>query len=718
MKLHRKLHMKKLSANKYQRYCILGVAGCTILNFVLSYLTNRFGLPFYFDAIGTIFISMLAGVYWGIVTVVATNLLCCIYYQDSLYYTVIGVLIAVCASWLVNSKKNKSQINYVWLAIVLAVVSGTLGILFQWILLGEPQFDLVADVAGSFANQGSTLYNILCMLLTFGLNIVDKGVSVAVAAGVLSFVPASFKQRMWDNGWKQTPPTEEELEYINRNLDRGQSIGFRASLLTTVAVVVLTAFLGGINIQLAVDSAKGDGRKEAAQVAKYAATLINGDFVEQYLSDGEVIRDYTNESYVETYTRLKSILDIFSDLQYLYVYQIREDGCYTVFDTDPEVQGDPVGECVAFDEDFLAYVPALLAGETIDPIELSSRYGYFITAYEPVYDSKGSCVAYVGADFLVSSISGRVRQQIANVLLLVSGLLALILATAFFVSRYHLTYPMGSLTSSIGEIMQGIEEQDRLDESVKKLQKLDIRTSNELEKLYHSICEMAAGTAEQMRRIRVLADRTEKMQMGLIITMADMVENRDSDTGAHIQKTAAYVRIILNGLKRRGYYAEKLTDKYMRDVEMSAPLHDVGKINVPDAVLNKPGKLTEEEIAIMKTHTTAGKQILEHAISTVSGGDYLKEAKNMAAYHHERWDGKGYPEGLHGQVIPLSARVMAVADVFDALVSPRIYKAAFPLEKALEILQEGAGTQFDPKCVEVFMDSLDEVKRVMKKYQE
>ncbi|MBR4754587.1 MAG: HD domain-containing protein, partial [Lachnospiraceae bacterium] len=168
--------------------------------------------------------------------------------------------------------------------------------------------------------------------------------------------------------------------------------------------------------------------------------------------------------------------------------------------------------------------------------------------------------------------------------------------------------------------------------------------------------------------------------------------------------------------KRKGYYAEKLTENYMNDVEMSAPLHDVGKIHIPDSILNKPDKLTEEEFEIMKSHTIAGKRILEHAIETVEGGTYLKEARNMAAYHHERWDGTGYPEGLHGQVIPLSARIMAVADVFDALTSSRVYKQAYPLDMALNILQENAGTQFDPKCVEVFMEALPEVKLVLLKY--
>ena len=245
---------------------------------------------------------------------------------------------------------------------------------------------------------------------------------------------------------------------------------------------------------------------------------------------------------------------------------------------------------------------------------------------------------------------------------------------------------------------------------------MEIETKDEVEQLYNSICTMTLNLSEQMRDLRRLSDTTAKMQDGLIITMADMVENRDSDTGAHIQKTAAYVKIIVEGLQKKGYYAEKIDAKFISDVVRSAPLHDIGKINIPDAVLNKPGKLNDEEFEIIKTHTTTGKKIMEDAISTVRGENYLKEARNMAAYHHERWDGKGYPDGLHGEVIPLSARIMAVADVFDALTSPRVYKPAFPVDKALSIITEGSGTQFDPKCVEVFMENLPEVKVILKKY--
>ena len=164
--------------------------------------------------------------------------------------------------------------------------------------------------------------------------------------------------------------------------------------------------------------------------------------------------------------------------------------------------------------------------------------------------------------------------------------------------------------------------------------------------------------------------------------------------------------------------ADKLTDEYRKDVANSAPLHDVGKLMVSDVILNKPGRLTDEEFAIMKNHTVAGKEIISSAMSLVSDSGYLKEAKNLATYHHERWDGTGYPSGKAGEEIPLSARIMAVADVFDALVSRRSYKEPFPFEKAMDIIREGAGTQFDPKIAEVFLEASEDVRKISLAHEE
>ena len=198
-------------------------------------------------------------------------------------------------------------------------------------------------------------------------------------------------------------------------------------------------------------------------------------------------------------------------------------------------------------------------------------------------------------------------------------------------------------------------------------------------------------------------EQVSGMQSGMITMMADIVENRDDNTGGHIKRTAKYVEVIGEELKKKGVYKEILTDRYLKDMIVAAPLHDIGKIHIPDAVLNKPGRLTEEEFEIMKTHTTAGQKLLTHAKEELGESGYLNMAVEMAAYHHEWWNGNGYPYGIRGEEIPLCARIMAVADVFDALTSKRCYKSAMPLEKAYAIIREESGTHFDPVVAEAFL---------------
>ena len=203
------------------------------------------------------------------------------------------------------------------------------------------------------------------------------------------------------------------------------------------------------------------------------------------------------------------------------------------------------------------------------------------------------------------------------------------------------------------------------------------------------------------------------MQSGMITLMADIVENRDDNTGGHIKRTARYVEGIAKELKKRGVYKDILTDEYIKNLVVAAPLHDIGKIHIPDSILNKPGRLTEEEFDIMKTHSTAGQNLLNHAKEELGEYGYLTIAVEMATYHHEWWDGSGYPYGVSGNDIPLCARIMAVADVFDALISKRIYKDAMPLEKAYAIIREESGTHFEPVIVEAFLAIADDFNLVL-----
>lgn len=211
-------------------------------------------------------------------------------------------------------------------------------------------------------------------------------------------------------------------------------------------------------------------------------------------------------------------------------------------------------------------------------------------------------------------------------------------------------------------------------------------------------------------------EQVSAMQVNIIMTMADIVESRDENTGGHIRRTAKYVEITAKALKRKGAFPNILTDRYLSDMIIAAPLHDIGKVHISDIILNKPGKLTDEEFAVMKSHAAAGRDLLQQAKQQLGESSYLNIAEDMAAYHHEWWNGNGYPDGISGEDIPLCARIMAVADVFDALVSKRCYKKAMPLEKAYAIIQEESGTHFDPAVVEAFFESTQEIEAVLHEF--
>lgn len=201
----------------------------------------------------------------------------------------------------------------------------------------------------------------------------------------------------------------------------------------------------------------------------------------------------------------------------------------------------------------------------------------------------------------------------------------------------------------------------------------------------------------------------------MVMSFATLVENKDGSTGGHIKRTTEYVKLLAEELRSRGYYKEILTKDYIKDLCQAAPMHDIGKIAVPDVILQKPGRLTEEEFAIIKQHAVNGGKIIEETFGNLGDDEYTEMAYQVAKYHHEKWNGKGYPEGKRKKDIPLCARIMAVADVFDAVSEKRCYREAMPLEKCFSIIREGSGQDFDPIIVEVFLDIRDKVEFIHNK---
>jgi len=200
----------------------------------------------------------------------------------------------------------------------------------------------------------------------------------------------------------------------------------------------------------------------------------------------------------------------------------------------------------------------------------------------------------------------------------------------------------------------------------------------------------------------------ELIQNVSIRALAHLAEIRDPETGKHILRTQGYVQLLAERLKSLPGFADTLTPLYIRLLIRSAPLHDIGKVGIPDQILTKPGKLTAEEWLIMRTHAKLGSDAIELAEQDAEGPvEFLTLAKEIAHWHHEKWDGSGYPDGLVGDEIPLSARIMALADVFDALISQRAYKAPMSLQEAAGIIKAGKGHHFDPDIVDVFLSGIE-----------
>jgi putative two-component system response regulator len=212
-------------------------------------------------------------------------------------------------------------------------------------------------------------------------------------------------------------------------------------------------------------------------------------------------------------------------------------------------------------------------------------------------------------------------------------------------------------------------------------------------------------------------DEVRAVQDVTILTMASLAETRDNDTGNHILRTQWYVKLLANHLQHHPRFAAELTPAYIDVLFKSAPLHDIGKVGIPDRILLKPGRFEPDEWEIMKTHCALGRDAIVHAERRL-GVDvpFLSCAKEIAYSHQEKWDGSGYPDGLAGDAIPLSARLMAVADVYDALISRRVYKEAVPHEKAVALMREGRGTHFDPDILDAFVALEAECKAIAKRY--
>ena len=688
--------------------CALGL----LINTAGVWIARKTGVPLYIDNIGSALAAALGGTIPGIFVGFLTNLVNAVGDYTTAYYGSLTVLIAICSTWFAKNGYYTFKKPWRLLVIILvfSLIGGGLGSVLTWTLYG---FSFGEGISAPLAHRiyaaGHLSQFWSQFLADMLIDLIDKSITVLIVAVVLNLLPPDLCKKLYFTGWQQTPLSDDKLAEAEKKQFRLVSLRFKITLLVAAAMIVIAAVITAISFSQNRNELIEDQISQARGVARIAAAEIDPGRVDEYLEKGE-----DAEGYALIRKKFHDLAESSESIEYVYAYQLREDGCHVVFDGElPEEGGWLPGELVEYDQAFLDRLPSLLAGEEIEPVISNDSYGWLLTVMEPLYDSSGKCQCYICVDAGMSSIASSGYQFLARVISLFLGFFLLILALTLWLARYHIILPINTMALTAGS--SSFETEESRKAAVTDMRSLNIRTGDEIEHLYQSVTKTTEDMVAAVEHVEQQKLVIRKLQNGLIIVLADMVESRDTCTGQHVRKTAAYTDIIMHELKREGVYADQLTEEFMSDVVSSAPLHDIGKIKVSDLILNKTGRLTDEEFSIMKSHTTAGAEVLEHAMRMVSeeNSPYLREADNLALYHHEKWDGSGYPTGRKGDEIPLSARIMAVADVFDALVSKRSYKNGLSYEDAMAIIQSGAGTHFDPLIVKAFTQAGDEVRRTM-----
>ncbi len=689
----------------------LVVAGVAI-NFLGSYFAEITSLPLYFDVIGTLIASMLGGFIPGIMVGLISPVITSLTVDPAaISYAMLNVIIAILTTWFHDTGLLTKAYGFCASLFLDALIGGVLGGITTWFVYGsEAENSSSSVVHGLITNAGMSPFSAEIMG-GFLVDIADKTICLSIAIAVVSFLPDSFKRIFKVHAWKQAPLTSEIVKELRKRRSRQASLRIKLVTLLTCASVIVGASAIYICYHMYFSSNVDHQTQFGIGTSKLVASMVDADKIDEYMEKGHEL-----EEYVEVENDLRRIRNCSDFAEYIYVYKILEDGCHVVFDiaTGSQDASSP-GEVIAFDDSFAEYIPTLLEGGRIDPIISNDKYGWLLTVYEPITDSRDNVVAYAGVDISMEQLRAESKSYIIRVMSVFIGIFALTLALGLYLVEYQVILPLNTMAYTASMFSE--KKNNSLAEIADLFHQLHIYTGDETENLYNAFSEMTDENLQYLIDIQKKNEMIGNMQDSLILVLADMVESRDRNTGDHVKKTAEYTEIIMDAMKKQHIYEDQLTDKFVNDVYRSAPLHDIGKISISDTILNKNGKLTDEEFETMKGHTTAGAEILDRVMEKVPGSDsgYLQEARTMALYHHEKWNGKGYPTGISGNDIPLSARIMAVADVFDALASDRAYKKAFPFEKAIDIIKESSGTHFDPLVAQAFLSAEDRVREVASK---
>ncbi len=701
--------------NKNNTQSIKGMLVLSIISVALNMagvvITAVFKLPLYLDTLGTICAAVFGGYLPGIIVGFVTNLIRGAIVDNSLFYGIMNILTAIICGFASNKGWFGKLKNTLIFVPVLSLIIALFSAVLTWNMNNANIGGIGLPVTKKLIEQGISNRFAAMILAEIILELTDKTIIITLFSIILKYMPESVLNKLKYTGNWQHQLTDEMASAVKKSECRSVSLRTKVVVILSASAILIAGASTVISFMLYKESIIDDHIKLANGITKLAIDAIDANKVDEYIEKGEAA-----EGYKETEERLYELRDSSPDVQYIYVYRIMKDGCHAVFDLDTdEMEGSEPDDIIEFDPSFEEYIPDLLAGKEIKPIISNDQYGWLLTVYKPIYDDSGKCTCYAATDISMDLLKTYGISFMTKLCSMLLSFFIIIMAVVVWLIEYNVILPVNTMAYSAGAFAYNSEE--AREGSVERIKQLEITTGDEIENLYNAFVKTTEDSMSYVADIQNKTEQISKMQNGLILVLADMVESRDKCTGDHVKKTSAYVSIILDQLQEMGLYKDQVTEKFADNMRNASPLHDIGKIHVSDVILNKPGRLNDEEFEIMKTHTTLGSQIIDKAISMVTDSGYLREARDISEYHHEKWDGKGYPHGLAGEEIPLSARIMAVADVFDALVSRRSYKEPFSFEKAMSIIDEESGTHFDPIIVDAFVAAKDKVRKVAQDFE-
>ncbi len=472
------------------------------------------------------------------------------------------------------------------------------------------------------------------------------------------------------------------------------TLGFIAVILILGVVIFICCEYYSIN------AAKNNYKQLTESCARSAAYSLYNMPVKDYLTKGK------NQEYYEQLATLVSICKHFG-LKYLYVYvpNFKTNQLTTLFyvdgKSDNNLKGRELGSVV--DWQISQIEKDVFNGKDSHEVFIIKNFmGHTITSYAAVYDKNDKPIALVGADLDFNVVRNKIIHNVMMTVLFLTICLSIIYTVLIVFLKRMFIKPVMKISLRMANFVN-FKDQD--------FKPLKVKTDDEIGLMAKSFNKMVFDINSYIKQIT-------DTQMETIFSLAKLAQSRDDDTGKHLERVQQYCKILSEQLALNSPYSHLINKKFIENIVHASPLHDIGKVGISDTILLKQGQLSEEEFEQIKKHTTIGYETLKEVHSKFGTNSFIEMGMVMSLCHHERYDGSGYPNGLKGDEIPLAARIMALADVYDALSTKRIYKPAFDNDKCAEIIKEGKGTLFDPIIVDAFLEIKDKFFEIRKEMED